>query len=369
MRVLHLIDTLGRGGAENLLVTLLPALAPEGIETVVGVLRPPYDLQPALEERGIRVVRLPRFHRWNLPRATRALRKVCREEQIELVHAHLYFPGLYAASLSLRGGPPMIETFHNLAYAGANAGNWKLGLRRLVRAHLLGRAGTRFFGVSQAVAAHYSKALRLPDVGVLCNVIDLAAIDATPVAGRSTDTLQIVVPGRLVPEKGHADLLAALQGAQMPPYSLRFVGGGPLHARLEEEAARAGIAVKILGNTSHAAFLAEVAAADIVVTPSRHEGFGIAAAEAMALGKPLIASRAGGLPEVAGDAGLLFDAGDIAALRTALQHLAEDSDLRRQLGEKGARRARRLFDPKHAAEQLAAAYRATVPGDRAGRHG
>lgn len=360
MRVLHLIDTLGRGGAENLLVTLLPALAQEGVEPVVGVLRAPYDLQSALEDRGVRVVRLSRFHRWNLPAATRALDVVCRQEQIALVHAHLYFPGIYAALLRLRGGPPMVETFHNLAYSGANARNWKLALRRKLRAGLLRRAGAKFYGVSKAVAADYARVLGLSHVDVLPNVIDIAAIDAVEVAPRSSDALRIIVPGRLVREKGHADLICALQEAQLPPFELCFVGGGALQNQLATQAAEARIDLRIAGTTDHAAFLAEVARADIVVTPSCHEGFGIAAAEAMALQKPLIASNAGGLPEVVGDAGLLFPAGNVAALREALERLAKDPGMQRRLGHEGSERVRCLFAPQQAAQQLSRDYAAIL---------
>ena len=86
----------------------------------------------------------------------------------------------------------------------------------------------------------------------------------------------------------------------------------------------------------------------------------------MALGKPLIASRAGGLPEVVGDAGLLFDTGDISALRAALERLATDEKLRARLGREGSERVRRLFAPERAARQLAQDYRAILARDSGG---
>jgi glycosyltransferase involved in cell wall biosynthesis len=342
---------------------MLPALAQEGVVPVVGVLRGPFDLQGELEERGLRVVHLPRVGKWNLVAAHCALAALCRREHVALVHAHLYFPSLYAAACRLGGGPPMVETFHNLAYAGANAGGWKLAVRRHLRSRLLRRAATRTYGVSAAVAEHYAEAMGLAHVAVLPNVIDFVAIDAAQPAARDENVLRIVVPGRLVREKGHADLLAALAVGGLPSFDLRFVGEGPLRSALADEARIRGIALTITGSLAHYAFLSEVAAADIVITPSHHEGFGIAAAEAMALGKPVIASDAGGLPEVVGDAGLLFPAGDIITLSTALRRVIADRELRASLGRAAMVRARDAFAPEKVAAQLAADYREIVAED------
>jgi glycosyltransferase involved in cell wall biosynthesis len=257
----------------------------------------------------------------------------------------------------------MVETFHNLAYAGANTGGWKLALRRYLRAHLLRRAASRTYGVSSAVAEHYAQALGLAHVAVLPNVIDIPAIDAARPALRDDDRLRVVVPGRLVREKGHADLLAALVIDGLPPFDLRFVGEGPLHAALADDARSRGLLLTITGGLSHADFLGEVAAADVVVTPSRHEGFGVAAAEAMALGKPVLASRAGGLPEVIGEAGLLFPTGDVAALHARLAELATEPALRAKLGAAAKTRACVAFAPERAAANLAADYRAILANE------
>ena len=362
MRVLHLIETLGRGGAERLLVTLLPALAKQGVEPVVGVLKPPLDLAPELEARGIRVVTLPQAHKWNLPSKVGALRELCRTEGIELIHAHLYFPGIYAALLASRGGPPMVETFHNQAYAGANRAGLKLELHRLVRSALLRRGGSRFYGVSKAVADHYREALSLAQVAVMPNAIDMDAIETARATSpaHEDNRLHIVLPGRLVHEKGHADLIAALEGANLPPHRVSFLGGGPLEGRLHELGKDAGLDLDIVTGLDHPEFLSKLGTADIVVAPSRFEGFGIAAAEAMALGKPVIASDAGGLPEVIDDAGEMFPAGDTDALRSALEELAGDSGRQAELGRLGANRAASEFSSDAIAARLASEYKEVI---------
>ena len=100
--------------------------------------------------------------------------------------------------------------------------------------------------------------------------------------------------------------------------------------------------------------------ADIVVTPSRFEGFGLTALEAMSLSKPVIASTAGGLPEVLGETGCLVKVGDVAALANAILELAENPDLRACMGKAARARAEAEFSLPHVTGQLIAIYASLV---------
>jgi len=367
LRVLHLIETLGRGGAEQLLATLLPALKAQGIEPVLGVLKPPLDLLPQFEQSEIPVRQFPGFSKWNLLAGFHHIDALVRSEEIDVVHAHLYFPSLYSALFGARRDVPVVESFHNLAYAGANQGGWKTGLRRSIRSFLLKRGTDRFYGVSQAVANHYREALGLTNVGVIYNAIDLSAIAQAERAqpeGDAKRALQVMVPGRLVHEKGHIDLLDALAGSGLEDFQLTFLGGGPLENKLRAEAAARAIDLSIIPDLPHAELLNLLSGADIVVVPSRFEGFGLTAAEAMALGKSVIATTAGGLPEVVGDAGILVPPNSPAQLSAAIETLAGDAEQRAKLGQMGANRIRSLFDVNVIAAQLANEYRSLVTSDR-----
>ncbi|MBM4237863.1 MAG: glycosyltransferase, partial [Euryarchaeota archaeon] len=77
----------------------------------------------------------------------------------------------------------------------------------------------------------------------------------------------------------------------------------------------------------------------ILVMPSTIEAYGIVAAEGMSYGKPVVASRIGGLPEVVGDCGMLTEPRDSRSLEEAINSLLSDGDLRRRIGEKARRRA------------------------------
>lgn len=367
MKVLHVIESLGVGGAETLLVNLLPELQSQGDEVTLAVMRGPFDLRPALEAQGVRVVVLRARHRWNLLGAARELAALVRSGGFEVVHAHLYFPAV-AAALSRRLGlhrAAQVVSFHNLAYApGVNKAGAGLRWRKRLAAALYPRGFDAMLGVSAAVARHYEQALGLRGVQVLHNPVPRALADRPqPVADAAPEGFSVVVPGRLVHEKGHADFLQALAllRAQGRRVSVTLAGHGPLRAALEQQIGALGLAdgVAITGALPHAQLLDVVEAASLVVVPSRFEGFGLTALEAMALGRPVLATTAGGLPEVIehGASGWLVPPQDPALLAQAIGQLMDDAPLRQRLGAAGRLRAQQRFSLHAVTARLRDIYR------------
>jgi glycosyltransferase involved in cell wall biosynthesis len=193
-------------------------------------------------------------------------------------------------------------------------------------------------------------------VSVVLNGVDLARLDA---AAASRDGLSALgeVPvvaciARLEPVKGVEHLVRAAALVEGAVFAV--AGTGSLESRLREIAAsqRGGSRVEFLGDVPSAAAL--MMRADVVVVPSLSEAFGLVAAEAMALGRPLVATRVGGLPEVIddGETGLLVDAGDPSVLADAIRRCLEDRELAARLGAAGRTRARTRF----AADRMSAEY-------------
>lgn len=372
MKVLHLIESLGVGGAETLLVNLLPELQSQGDEVTLAVMRGPFDLRPSLESRGVRVVLLRGRHRWSLLGAARELAALVRSGGFEVVHAHLYFPAVVAA-LSRRLGlhrAAQVVSFHNLAYApGVNKAGAGLRWRKRLAAALYPRGFDAMLGVSAAVARHYEQALGLNGVEVLHNPVPRALAGRSvpaeaPAVGQGA--FSVVVPGRLVHEKGHADFLLALARLRSEGrlLSVTLAGHGPLRASLEQQIGQLGLAdgVAITGALPHAQLLDLVQAADLVVVPSRFEGFGLTALEAMALGRPVLATTAGGLPEVVehGVSGWLVPPQDPARLAQAIGQLMDDPALRQRLGAAGRQRAQQHFSLPTVTARLRDIYRRSV---------
>jgi glycosyltransferase involved in cell wall biosynthesis len=167
----------------------------------------------------------------------------------------------------------------------------------------------------------------------------------------------------IIPEKGIPDVLEAARIALTEERNLHFafVGEGKSRAAYEAQASSIGISAHVTWTglvqdpMGDGAFLA----ADVVCQASRwQEAFGLVIAEAMAFGKPVVAARTGGIPEIVndGETGVLVDRGDVAALARAFVSLARQPELRQRLGSAGRLRAEAEFDVRKSAAQLVSIY-------------
>jgi glycosyltransferase involved in cell wall biosynthesis len=196
-----------------------------------------------------------------------------------------------------------------------------------------------------------------PDVDGARIRAELGIPDDVPVVG---------MVAHLTPWKGHEDFLSV---AAKVPGARCLVSGGDIyetegHAgyleRLRRRAVDLGLGgrVHFLGNRDDVPEV--LAALDVLVhCPTAPEPFGRSVAEAMAVGKPVVAARAGGLPEIVEDdvTGLLVPPGDVTACATAVTRLLSDPALRARMGAAGRRRAEFLFAPAPHAEQVMRIYR------------
>jgi glycosyltransferase involved in cell wall biosynthesis len=181
---------------------------------------------------------------------------------------------------------------------------------------------------------------------------------------------RLAIVGRLIPIKGHDTLLAALARVreEVPDVSLEIAGDGQLEPELRATVERRGLpsAVRFLGRVAPPAPVFERAA--VVVVPSRGEGFGMVALEAMERGRAVVASDVGGLPEIVADgrSGLLVPPGDVEALARAIVELAGDPVRAAELGAAGRVRALQEFSQERCTERIAALYGAAlaVGGER-----
>ncbi len=169
--------------------------------------------------------------------------------------------------------------------------------------------------------------------------------------------------GRLVPEKGLMEMIEALP--LLPPaIHFAFIGEGAQETELKARAAQLGVAsrAKFLGARPMTELPPIVGALDALILPSRttatwKEQFGRVIIEAGACGVPVIGSDSGAIPEVVGDAGLIFPEGDASALAGAVLQLHADSGLARRIGQIGLRRARERFSWQQVARQMTEIYR------------
>lgn len=229
----------------------------------------------------------------------------------------------------------------------------KSGIKRLIaklRGWYYGRHIDSVLAVSEFVARRNIQQSYLPKsrVKVLLNGVDLVRFRPAshPIANRP-DNPHVVFVGQLIPEKGIRTLLKAMailkQRLVSAPVVLQVAGLGPLDGELRTYAAENGLErVEFLGQVADVRALYQVA--NVVVVPSEWaEAFGFVAAEAMACGAAVIVSDAGGLPEVVGDAGLVFRSGDPDDLAEKLFALLGDPAAQDRYRQQARARAERLF--------------------------
>ena len=288
------------------------------------------------------------------------LRRLLRESSPDVVHAHGLRAGAIAA-LALAGVPArrsaLLVTVHNTPPAGGPAGVIYAVLGRIVA-----RRADAVASVSADLAA-WMRRLGARDGG-------LALVPAPAAAGPSAGELAkvrqelggadrpvVLAVGRLAAQKGFGTLLAAAARWQRrdPAPLLVIAGDGPLADGLHSQARSAGLAVRFLGQRGDIPAL--LAAADVVVVASSWEGQPLVVQETLRAGRPLVATRVGGIPDLTGEDGaLLVPPADADRLASAVLSVLDDPERGKKLGAAAFARAAMLPDETAAIDAALAVY-------------
>ena len=290
-----------------------------------------------------------------------------RDRQIDLVHTHRYKDtvlGMTAARLA--GVPYAIRTMHGLREPMAGWTHWKFRAYEALDRAVLHRCADRVIAVSDRMAATLiADGYRPSLLTTIHNGIDVHKLIATPAhlpMKPEAGALVIGTAGRLSAVKGHDTFLRAARLIldREPGARFMIVGGGPLEDELMALASALGIAhaCRFLGARNDVHDL--MTAMDVFVLPSRNEGLPMAILEAMALGKPVVASNVGGLPEVIRhrESGLLVPPNDPRALADACLELARDRQFASRLGARARRLVADEFSHDRNGQALVDVYRA-----------
>ena len=302
-----------------------------------------------LEQAGVRWQVFPMLTRSISPfRDLIALRQLVvwfRRERPDIVHTHTSKAGLLGRLAAHRAGVPVVvHTPHGHVFYGhfGRLASWVF----LQIERLLAKRTTWMIALTEAERdEHLVRGVGRPDrFAVVPSGIDLAWFRKADGKVRRrpkgfncpSDAVVVGSIGWLTPVKGHRVLLkaAAALRREWPRLHVVIVGGGPLREELERLARRLEIAeaVRFLGMRNDVSDC--LTGMDIYVQPSLNEGMGRALIEAMAAGRPVVASRVGGIPAVVQDrkTGLLIPPNDPAALARAIDELLRKSDWARELG-------------------------------------
>ena len=345
IKVMLLTVGLGVGGTEGQVLEIASRLDRRRFEASVCALKGADVLARELRARGVRVITLDGKGAWDV-RVPYRLARVIRAERPDVIHAFLFWANCLSRVIGrLLRVPVRISSYRDILL-------WsRWGYRVCDRV-------TAGWAQAATCCSEAVRRLALAEVGggewkyvTIHNGVDVARFSSSRTVTRADVGLRDGVPvigtvGRLVePEKGIAVLLQSMARLAGPPASLPcqllIVGDGPARRHLHEIGERLGISSLVVFAGMRRDIAEVLPFVDVFVMPSLSEGFGIAIVEAMAAGRPVVATAVGGIPEVVvqGETGLLVPPGDAGALGDAVAHLVNHPEQARLMGARGRERA------------------------------
>jgi glycosyltransferase involved in cell wall biosynthesis len=364
VRILHVISDLFYGGGQRVVVDLLKSLPQAGpVDVTLCTLGEGHG-SPLAGRRNFNVKYTGRY---GSPRvlfdAARQLRKVIAAVPVDIVHTH-GIDGDLIGALAIRGRAERTVCHLHTIPRADRCESWKAAVRRYWFRSLALRNQTWFIAVADSVRERTAESCRLPIERIVTvrNGVDLSDFDMENPASTSKGANRVVVgtAARLVPQKGLAYLIeaAARLARKSKAFELRIAGTGSQLESLERLAQSLGLSdsVRFLGHiTDMSEFYRAI---DVFVLPSLFEGLPLVVLEAMAMSKPIVATRVAGTPEVVRDGvdGFLVPPADAPALGDALERLVHNPPLRQRMGAAGRQRVLTDFCIDRVAREVVQVY-------------
>jgi glycosyltransferase involved in cell wall biosynthesis len=343
LRVLHLIDTGGPGGAETVYLELARGLRDRGHECVAVV--PEHDwLEERLVDSGMTPIHIPSAGAMDF-RLLGALRRLIREHDIDVVQAHLLASGVYGSMAALLTGVPVVSTFHGLPDISDD--DRLLGLK----ARILQRPGNRVVCVSHWLRHQFvrkgvlsERTIVIPN-GIDLHELETRAADLRGELALPDHALLVGAIGNIRRSKAYPLLARAFAQVRdhRPDVHLVVAGhfdpAGDVHAELDSTIERLDLGghIHLLGfRDDVGAILRDL---DAFVLSSTDEGFSLATVQAMGMGLPSVVTRSGGPEEIVRDdeGAILVEPGDVAALARGILTWVDRLDDRRRVRLDGTR--------------------------------
>ncbi|HLK60949.1 MAG TPA: glycosyltransferase family 4 protein [Chthonomonadaceae bacterium] len=367
MRVVLFTDADVFAGTERHILDLARGLRPEGVEVRIACPSPAMLAERASQER-FEVVTIQK--RGLVDRAAiRTLMGLLRSNAVDLIHAHNGRTMLSSAlAVTLAGKGRAVATQHFLEPDHVSRSGPKALLYRSAH-RWVNRHTAQVIAISEAVRAKIRERAETPDSKIKVVHNGITPPDTSLLAspeqvrqelGCERGTPLVVSAARLEREKDLNTLIEAMHTvrASCPSAVCIIAGMGTQEPKLRDQVRRLGLEKTVLLLGFRQDVHALMQAADVFVLPSLAEPFGLVLLEAMALGRPVIATRAGGPVEIVGDGetGLLVPPSDATALSEAILQLLMDPEIAQTMGQNGKLRFHERFTVEHMARKMREIY-------------
>ncbi len=373
MRILHLISSSGLFGAERVAIELSKVLIRHGYHPIIGVLKnthnPHTEVTDEAKENSIDHAVFPCRSQFDR-KLISSLREFIKTNHVDLVHCHGYKSNFYGI-LASRNMVPAVTTNHNWLRP-----NWRLKVYCLIDSLLI-RYFNRIIAVSDEVKEEML-AVGVPEekIRVIYNGIDLdrfkdqcSSEKIRKELGLDGNDRIVGTIGSFTEAKGYDYLLKAAKEIIDARKAVKFliVGDGPLNGHLRNTARGLGIQDNVIFTGYRKDIPELLSVMDMYVLSSVREGLPMVLLEAMAAGKPVIASKVGAVPKVIIDneSGVLITPGDAGEMKKAVLDLLSDDSRSKRLGLAGQKRLKENFSSDVMAGKYMSVYGELVPGKRA----
>lgn len=369
IRILHIIDTLGLGGAERLLADNLRFIAKDRFENIVVPLYSDKNDKVILELlEGVKIENIyPRF-RHDAFSISKNIFRYIRKYEIDIVHTHAPISDMYGRIIGRLTGCFVVTTAHHSAYyeiIGPFTGvrriclKVKLSLMRWLDRLTINLCVDRIIAVSEFVKSYIIKnsGARPENIKVLYNSIDtdyFNSVDTALVLNKQRelniqpDEKVILTVGRNVPEKCQVNAIEAIKLLSLKKHALKLIiaGSGPLRKELEAYSQRLEVRDAVIFLAPQRDIRALFQMCDVFIFTSIYEGFGMAQIEAMAMRRPIVAFRTGPIPEVVkeGVNGILAEPRNLGHLAESIETILNNPESGRSMGIEGRRIVEEKFN-------------------------
>lgn len=356
-RLLVVTDQMEVGGSQRQIARLLEHIDRQRFEPTLVFFANPSHLLEGIRNAGVRTVHIPKTRRVD-PAFVLRFRRFLREERFEVVHAFSLSAEWWCALLGGAAAGTSLITSIRGTYGWYSRWEWRVkryGVRRSRWVVSNSRAGAelafREMGLPADRLHIVPNGISMP---VERSIQERAALRQS--LGIRREEILALYVGRLVAIKNIESLLRAVKLVPHPDFRLLLAGEGPERRRLQELAAPLGDRVRFLGECQAIDGLLQ--ASDYLLLTSRKEGLSNTILEAMAAGRPVIASDVGGNPELVtpDENGLLYPSDDVQALAACMTAMNEAPDLRARLGKRGREMASSRFSTEAMVESMEAIY-------------
>lgn len=325
MKILHVITSLRTGGAEQLMVHLLPQLKARRFEVDLCL----FDgtntyFRQQIEAKGIRIIDFGEGNSVYNPMNIIRLRKLIKN--YDIIHTHNYSPQIYGVLANIGLGVKMVTTEHNTSNRRRNIAGFKIIDRLMYKRY------DAIICISNQAESNLKEYLKFdsPTITIILNGIDIKEFLKSAHSENNKRLLDhektnIIMVAAFRPQKDQDTLIKAMTFLPKD-FHLNLVGHGPRLAECKELVASLGIADRVTFWGVRNDIPSLLSQSDFIVMSSHYEGLSLSSVEGMCVGKPFIASDVDGLKEVVNGAGILVPHQDAENLAKVILHLSESED-------------------------------------------